>query len=56
MRTIEYGQIANVVQRLCVESCYELPDDVLEALKTASKRETNQRAAKILNQLVENVK
>ncbi|GAI99577.1 unnamed protein product, partial [marine sediment metagenome] len=56
MRTIEYGRIADTVQRLCVESCYELPDDVLEALKTAGKKETNRLAVKILNQLIENAR
>ena len=37
-------------------ACYKLPDDVLAALKKAVKKETSPRAAKILNQLVENAR
>ena len=40
--------------RLCIESCYELPGGVLDALTAAAKTETSGRAVKILNQLIEN--
>ncbi len=56
MRTIEYAKVVSTIERLCIESCYELPGDVLDALERAARRETNERAAKILNQLIENAR
>jgi len=53
-RTITYGQIAATVERLCIESCYELPGDVLDALRQAAATESNRRAKHILEQLLEN--
>ena len=56
MRYIEFEKIAGIVESLCVSAGYELPDDVLAALKEAQRKETNSGAAKILNQLVENAR
>lgn len=53
-RTITYRQIAATVERLCIESCYELPGDVLDALRQAAAAESNRRAKHILEQLLEN--
>ncbi len=55
-RTITYQQLAATVERLCVESCYELPGDVLEALQQAAGAESNPRARHILEQLLENAR
>ena len=55
-RIIDFQQIVETVSSLCKQACYELPVDVLDALAEAAKRETNPRAAKILNQLVENAR
>ncbi len=55
-RTITYRQIAATVERLCIESCYELPGDVLEALQQAAAAESNPRAKHILEQLLENAR
>ena len=55
-RTITYQQIAATVERLCIESCYELPGDVLEALQQAAAAERNPRARHILEQLLENAR
>ena len=55
-RIIDFQQIIETVGSLCKQACYELPADVLDALAEAAKRETNPRAAKILNQLVENAR
>ena len=55
-RTITYRQIAATVERLCVESCYELPGDVLDALQQAAASERNRRAKHILEQLLENAR
>jgi fumarate hydratase subunit alpha len=56
MRAIEHEKIVTTVERLCIESCYELADDVLCALKNAAKTESNPRAVKILDQLIENAR
>ena len=54
MRTIEYNEIASTVKQLCIDSCYDLPEDVLQALKDASAKETDPRPQRILNQIIEN--
>jgi len=54
VRQITYQQIADTVERLCIEAAYELPEDVLEALKKAAGNESNLRARNILEQLIEN--
>lgn len=56
MRTIEFGQIARTVERLCVAACHELPADVVQALERAAQKESNPRAAAVLRQLVENAR
>lgn len=56
MRYIKFEKIAQIVESLCVSAGYELPDDVLAALKEAQRKETNSGAAKILNQLIENAR
>jgi len=56
MRTIDYEQIAQTVERLCVEACHELPADVVRALERATETESNPRAATILRQLLENAR
>jgi fumarate hydratase subunit alpha len=56
MRHIEYKKIVEEVKALCIKAAYELPPDVLTALKKAVKSESNPLAAKILQQLVENAR
>jgi fumarate hydratase subunit alpha len=56
MRTISFEKIASEVEKLCIESCCQLPHDVLLALKVAAEKESNPGAKKILNQLIENAK
>jgi fumarate hydratase subunit alpha len=56
MRTIDFEQIAQTVERLCVEACHELPADVVEALERAAETESNPRAATLLRQLLENAR
>ena len=56
MRTIDFGQIVQTVERLCVEACHELPADVARALARAAETESNPRAAGILRQLLENAR
>ena len=54
MRNIDYKQIVTAVENLCIQSCYELPADVLGAIETAANNESDPKAKNILNQLIEN--
>lgn len=54
MRTIPYEIVVNSVKRLCVDIAYELPEDVLTALSSAAKAESDPHARDILSQLIEN--
>ncbi len=56
MRTIAFEKIVSEVEKLCIKSSLELPQDVLTALEQARQRETNSRAKRILSQLLENAK
>lgn len=56
MRYIEFEQIVNTVESLCIASAYELPPDVLAALEEALRKESNPAAANILSQLIENAR
>ncbi len=56
VRYIEFEEIAKAVESLCIAAAYELPIDVLAALREAAQRETNPVAAKILGQLIENAR
>lgn len=56
MRSVSFEKIASTVESLCIQAAYELPDDILCALKDAAKKESNPAAAKILNQLIENAR
>ena len=54
MRTIRFQDIVGSVESLCIAAAYELPADVLGAIKGAAQTESNPNAARILNQLIEN--
>ena len=54
MKNIPYKNIVDTIRQLCIDCCYELPQDVVDAIKKAAKKETNPKAAKILDQLIEN--
>lgn len=56
MRYIEFQKIVETVESLCVTANYELSADVLAALEKAAQEESSQRAAKVLNQLIENAR
>jgi len=56
VRNIEFEEIAETVKALCIAACYELPGDVLAAIEQAAQTESNQQAAGILNQLIENAR
>ena len=54
MKTIEYQKIVKTIEQLCIDCCYELPQDVLTAIENANRKESNPQAAGILGQLIEN--
>ena len=56
MRHVEFEKVVETVRSLCIAAAYELPDDVLSALTKAAGKESNPRAAKTLNQLIENAR
>ncbi len=56
MRFIEFNEIANTVERLCIEAAHELPEDVLGALEKAARTESNSSAKEIIESLIENAK
>lgn len=56
VRYIEFQQISEAVESLCIQAGYQLPEDVLAALENAAHSESNPRAAKILAELAENAR
>jgi len=56
MKTIPFEKIVSEVEKLCIAAGTVLPQDVLTALEKAAKKESNNSARKILNQLIENAK
>jgi fumarate hydratase subunit alpha len=54
VRSIEFEQVSKTVESLCVAACYELPEDVLTAIRQAAQVESHPGAARILTQLIEN--
>lgn len=56
MREINVSKIRETVRELCLKANFELRKDVLKALKSAVRSETDQRAAGILRSIVENAK
>jgi len=56
VRYIEFDKVVSTVEGLCVSTAYELPEDVLSAIKKAIKTETNKDAVDILEKLVENAR
>ncbi|MFH1260021.1 MAG: fumarate hydratase [Elusimicrobiota bacterium] len=56
MRKISANKIIPAVKKLCIEANLYLPDDVLSALKKASRQENTPQGKEILNQILENSK
>ena len=56
MRYIGFGEIVQAIESLCIASCYELPEDVVAALKNAAQKESSPGAVGILKQLIENAR
>jgi len=56
MGNIKTTTIINEVKRLLVEASFNLPCDVIEAVKSAAKKEISERAKEILELILENAK
>ncbi len=54
MRTIPFDTVADAVESLVIETNYNLPDDVLEALKRARNTETSSLAVSVLDNIIMN--
>jgi len=54
MREIAVSQIRDTVRELCLKANFELRKDVLGAIKSACKKETDARAKGILKSIIEN--
>ena len=54
MRSINYKKIANAIEQLCIEAAHNLPCDVLSALEQSAKRESNPKAKRVIETLIEN--
>ncbi len=56
MREIECQQITEAVRQLFIEACYELPDDVVQAVRKARESEVSPLGQEILQQILDNAK
>ena len=54
MRKINVSRIRDVVEELCLKANFELRKDILDAIRSALKKETHRRAKDILKTLIEN--
>ncbi len=54
MREIHCDQIAETVAHMCITACYELPSDVLRALRAAMDIETSELGREVLQQILLN--
>ncbi len=54
MREIQAETITNAVAEMCLDAAYNLPQDTLQAIKTALTTETSERGRNFLNQYLTN--
>jgi len=54
VREIHCDQIRDVVTRLCISACYELPEDVVDAVRKALEAEVSPLGREVLRQILEN--
>ena len=54
IRFVDYSIISDSVRQLCIDSCYELGEDVYDAISVATNDETSTTAKSILLKLLEN--
>ncbi len=54
MRAVDAEKIKETVKTLCLEACFDLPSDLLQALEKARGKEDTEIARSILSDLLEN--
>ena len=54
MRELPVACITDAVERLCIDACYHLPDDVKAAIESCRVCEDGSIAATVLDQIIEN--
>ncbi len=54
MREISYARIVDCVAELCVQACYDLSEEMVQALRQSRETESHAGAAELLGQLLEN--
>ncbi len=54
MRTVTFDSVVSAVRDLCMTAAFELPADLLDALKRAHERELSPQGREILGQCIEN--
>ena len=54
MKTVHYGDIVAAVKEMCLKAAFDLPDDVVQALKRSVNKERSGLGKSILKSLVEN--
>jgi fumarate hydratase subunit alpha len=54
MRSINYETVVNALEKLCIAAAHELPDDVLSALEHTAQCESNPKAKRVIETLIEN--
>jgi fumarate hydratase subunit alpha len=56
MRELDVSNVTQAVEELCVQACYDLPQDVVEALEAARKAEESDVGREILDICIENAR
>ena len=54
MREIEASKITELVEKLCIEACYVLADDIYNKLAVCQKQEKSPLASEIIGTIVKN--
>ncbi len=54
MKTIQYNTIVETVRKMCMDSNYDLPEDVMQAFRTSVKNEASPLGKSILEQCIKN--
>lgn len=54
MREINVGEITGIVAKLCMDSCYYLPDEVVAKLQSSAVEEESPLGREILDTIIEN--
>lgn len=56
MRELDVSKVAQAVEELCITACYDLPEDVVQALEKARKVEESDVGREIIDICIENAK